>query len=147
MNSALEDALVLSQALEACGGDLAALPAAYTAARLKDARSLLWLDTALNAMADREALPGGLSYGPPPSARANRLAILARVLLSRVTRGWVRPHALILVKDGSLPYAEARRQVERDAAIAGAATSWGALAAAGAVLAMLLSGGLRALRA
>ncbi|KAL4430832.1 hypothetical protein ABPG75_006088 [Micractinium tetrahymenae] len=147
MNSALEDALVLSQALEACGGDLAALPAAYTAARLEDARALLWLDGALSAVAGRAAVPAGLGAGPPPSPRANKLAVVARVLLSKLTRGWVRPHALILLKDGSLPYAEARCRVERDAALAGAASSLGALAVAGAALAALLAVGMRTLRA
>ncbi len=146
MNSALEDALVLSQTLEACGGDLAALPAAFTAARLADARALLWLDAALSTVAGRAAPVSGLACGRPPSPRANKLAVVSRVILSRLTRGWVRPHALILLKDGSLPYAEARRRVERDAAIADAAASWGALAAAGAAVAVVLSVALRALR-
>lgn len=146
MNSALEDAAVLSATLEACGGDLAALPAAYTAARLDDSRALLWLDAALSSVAGRATLPDGLAGGPPPNPRANKLAVVTRVLLHKVTRGWVRPHALILLKDGSLPYAEARRLVQRDAALAGAAASLGVLGAAGAALAVLFSLGQRALR-
>ncbi|EFN55569.1 hypothetical protein CHLNCDRAFT_134054 [Chlorella variabilis] len=107
MNSALEDALVLSQALEACGGDLAALPERYTAARLEDAHALQWMDRAMSALVGR----GG-------AAAALKASLVARVILSKATGGWVRPHALVLLKDGSLPYGEAARQVRRDAAVA-----------------------------
>ena len=98
---------VVVQALEACGGDLAALPERYTAARLEDAHALQWMDRAMSALAGR----GG-------AAAALKASLVARVILSKATGGWVRPHAFVLLKDGSLPYGEAARQVRRDAAVA-----------------------------
>ncbi|KAL4858184.1 Acylamino-acid-releasing enzyme 1 [Chlorella vulgaris] len=129
MNSAMEDALVLHQALQRVGGDLAALPAAYTAARLDDAQALLWLDTAMSALAGR----GG-------DSAAFKASVVARLVLGKVTGGWVRPHAFLLLKDGSLPYAEARRQVERDAAAAKVVTTGAGLTLLAAAAAGALSG-------
>jgi kynurenine 3-monooxygenase len=111
------------------GGDLAALPAAYTAARLDDAQALLWLDTAMSALAGR----GG-------DSAAFKASVVARLALGKVTGGWVRPHAFLLLKDGSLPYAEARRQVERDAAAAKVVTTGAGLTLLAAAAAGALSG-------
>ncbi|PSC70364.1 kynurenine 3-monooxygenase isoform A [Micractinium conductrix] len=132
MNGALEDALVLSEALRAVGGDLEALPAAYTAARKPDADALLWLDGALSSVAGR----GG------PDTAAIKAAVTARVILNKLSAGWVRPPALLLLKDGTLPYGVARRQVERETAVAKAMGA-GGLAAAGAGLAALLAAPVR----
>jgi hypothetical protein len=49
---------------------------------------------------------------------AYKLCVAVRMLLGKATGGWVRPHAFVALKDGSLPYAEARRAAERDAALA-----------------------------
>lgn len=137
MNAALEDAAVLAQAVEAAGGDLAAVPEQYTAARLEDAQALLWLDSALSGVAGR-------SGGEGPDPRATRAAVVARVALGALTRGLVRPHALIRLKDGGLPYAEARRAVERDAAVARVVTTGAGLSVvAGAAGALLAAGAAR----
>lgn len=163
MNSALEDSLVLSQVrfswwccasafspfvfmhpalppsfippirplpakvLEACDGDLSALPPRYTAARLEDARALLWLDSAMSAL-----------VGRGPQSAALKASVVARLLLHKASGGWVAQHGFVQFKDGTLPYAEARRQVERDMAAATVVTAGAglALAAAAAVQAM-----------
>lgn len=119
---------MLAQVVEAVGGDLAAVPAAYTAARLADVQALLWLDGALSGVAGRAG-------GDGPDPRATHAAVVARVLLGKLTGGWVRPHALVRLKDGGLPYVKARRAVERDAALARAA-ALALVAGAGVLLAV-----------
>ena len=143
MNSALEDAAVLARAVAAAGGDLAAAPQQYTALRLEDVRALLWLDGALSGVAGRSAGGcGGSDAGRGP--RAARAAVVARVALGALTRGWVRPHALVRLKDGGLPYAEARRAVERDAALVRVVTTGAGLTVvAGAAGALLAAGAAR----
>lgn len=139
MNGALEDAAVLAQAVQAVAGDLTVAPEAYTAARLADVQALLWLDAALSGVAGRG---GGGGADGQPDPRATRAAAVARGVLGALTRGWVRPHALVRLKDGGLPYAEARRAVQRDAQLVGLLTAGarlGAVAAAGALLAIVVS--------
>ncbi len=122
---------LLFQTLERIGGDLAALPPAFTQARLQDAHSLQWLDRAMSAMAGR----GG-------DGAAHKLSVAARMLLSKATGGWVQPHAFVGLKDGSLTYTEARRAAERDAAAARVVTTGAGLTLAAGAAATAL-GALR----
>ncbi len=97
------------QLLEQAGDDLASVPAAFTAARLPDARALLWLDG--NA-AERN---GTSSWGRlHPLAVASGASMLYRSLLSKATGGWVRPGAQIAMNDLALSYREVQAQVQRD---------------------------------
>lgn len=116
--------------LQGCGGDLAALPQRYTAARLADAQALLWLDSQMSALAGR----GGRSA-------ELKASVVARLLLHKATGGWSRPHGFVLLKDGSLPYGEARRQVERDVAAARLLTTGAGLAVVAALAAKAVAAG------
>ncbi|KAL4439802.1 hypothetical protein ABPG75_002803 [Micractinium tetrahymenae] len=60
MNSALQDGAMLGELLAAHGGRLAAVPAAFTAARKADADALLWLDRSAHV---RLALEGRWRLG------------------------------------------------------------------------------------
>ena len=95
MNSALEDSALLSRLLDASGGDLAALPAAFTAARRDDAAALLWLDTHAS-----ERNGNGAWGRLHPLAIASGAAMAGRVALRKVApEGWVAPPAIITLND------------------------------------------------
>lgn len=108
--SSLPPALLCSlQLLESAGEDLASVPAAFTAARLPDARALLWLDS--NASERNGTSRWGRLH---PLAVASGASMLYRSLLTKATGGWVRPNALAVMNDLGRPYREVQAQVWRD---------------------------------
>ena len=80
LNAALEDAAVLAQLLDRHGADLAAVPPAFTAARLADSEAILWLDGTASARGGSTAL-GRLH----PHALTQGCAMIARSLLGAAT--------------------------------------------------------------
>lgn len=115
MNSALEDAALLDRLLTDNGGDLEALPAAFTAARQADAEALLWLDGTAPAR-NGTAAAGRLH----PAAVASTAAMLGRLLLRKVApTGWVDPPAMMIMNESCAPYSAVKRQIQRDALLAG----------------------------
>lgn len=116
LNAALEDAAVLAQLLDRCGADLAALPAAFTAARLGECRAILWLDDTASARAGNSAL-GRLH----PHALTQGAALLVRAALGAATRGWVGPAAVVAMNETCLPYSRVQAQMRRDGLLAGTA--------------------------
>lgn len=116
---------MLAQLLDRSGGDLSALPAAFTAARLDECRAILWLDDTAGARTGNTAL-GRLH----PHALAQGAAMLARTALGAATRGWVGPAAVVAMNKSSLPYSRVRAQMRRDGLLA---------ATAGLLLTLLLA--------
>lgn len=102
------------QLLERAGPDLAGVPAAFTAARLPDARALLWLDATAAAR-------GGTSrWGRlHPLAVTSGASMLWRAALSKATGGWVLPGAQAAMNDLALPYRQVQAQIRRDTLLLG----------------------------
>lgn len=113
LNAALEDAAVLAQLLDRHGADLAALPPAFTAARLAESEAILWLDGTASARGGSTAL-GRLH----PHALTQGCAMIARSLLGAATGGRVGPAAMIVMNETCTPYSSVQAQMRRDAALA-----------------------------
>lgn len=131
MNAALEDGQLLSQLLAQALADpnpaaaLARLPAAFSAARLVDARALLFLDGEFT----RRMGAGSKPWSFP--SLALRVGTVARLLLHRASFGRVAlPIWMRLQGTQIVPYRHLAAQMRRDDWLVGVAAAAGVVALA-----------------
>lgn len=90
------------------------MPAAFTVARLPDARALVWLDA--TAAQRSGTSPWGRLH---PLALSSMASMLYRSLLSKATGGWMDPGTPVIMNELGRPYREVAAQVKRDSLLLG----------------------------